>query len=228
MMQSSDALQMIFSRNAFYRRLHFLILGVFVLCLLVIGILIGIIIYLIKNPTLPLYFATDSIGRLIKIIPIDRPNMTDDEVTAWVIDAIQTTLSYDYVNFRSQLQSSQRFFTDYGWSYYMKALASSGNLLALQQDRQIVITQLFKTPNITVRGLLAGAYSWKFQMPEILVTYWKPPYDAKSKFSNALQGSVIVQRQPILQSYKGLGIVQLILLSPVATQPQEISGTAPG
>lgn len=223
-MARQDALRIVFSRNAFYRRLHFLILSAFLLSIVVIAALLGVLYFLIKNPTGPIYFATDHIGRLTEIIPVSQPNMPLENVTDWTIEAVEKAYSYDYVNYRSQLQSTQKYFTRYGWYYYMRALTFSNNLLALKDRRQIVIAQVVEPPRLVTQGLLGGAYAYKFQVP-VLVTYWNPPFNDTSKFSNPWIVSVIVQRQPTLQSYRGLGIVQMIAESAVGvqTQPQQLS-----
>lgn len=225
-MDSNDALVVVFARNSFYKRLHYLALAAFALTILVIGILMWTLYFLIKNPIHPLYFATDSVGRLIQITPVNRPNMTTDEVTAWAMEAVQSAYAYDHINFRSQLQGAQKYFTNYGWTKYMAALEASNNLLALSQRKQIVLIKIIGKPKILAEGILGGAYAWKFEMP-LLVTYWEPPYDEKSKFLNPLMATVIIQRQPILQSYKGLGIIQLIasFATTQSYQPQEISKT---
>ena len=209
MMADKDALVLIFSRNAFYRRLHFLALGAFGAILLAIGCLIWTWIYLLQNPSRPLYFATDEVSRLIEIIPVNTPNMSLDEVSAWTVEAVQSAFSYDYVNYRRQLQDAQKYFTNYGWRNYMIALSLSNNLRALTVRRQIVIAQVIGKPKLVLEGLLSGAYAWKFEMP-ILVTYSAPPYDGTKQYNNALTISVIVQRQDILRGYKGLGILQII------------------
>jgi len=208
-MEAKDALIMIFARNAFYRRLHFLALAAFGLSVLVIGILCWIVIFLVSNPTHPLYFATDTVGRLIQILPANTPNMKTEDVITWTVDAVEQAYSYDYINYRAQIQGSQKYFTNYGWSKYINALSTSNNLVALNQRKLIILANVVGQPKIIAQGILSGAYAWKFELP-MLVTYAYPPYDEKSQYSNALRVSVIVQRQPGLQGYKGLGIVQLI------------------
>src|SRR3990167_2998465 len=204
-----DALVVILSRNEFYKRQYRLLLGTLFLTLLVIGVLTWILIYLIHNPPKPLYFAADKMGRLIEEKSLMQPNMTTQEVTAWVIEVVQSALSYDFVNYRSELQQAQKYFTSYGWQQYMDALNASNNLVALTSRKMVVMAQVVETPKIITEGQLSDSYAWKFQMP-VLVTYWLPPFDDKSKFYNPLDVTVIVQRQPLLQSYKGLGILQLI------------------
>lgn len=222
-MEGNDALQLVFTRNAFYKRLHYLALGAFGLTLLVILILAWILFYVVRNPGFPLYFATDSIGRLIQIVPVDKPNMPTDDVAKFAVEAGEAAFSYDFVNYRAQLQSAEKYFTRYGWQQYMKALRDSNNILALTNRKQIVIAAAVDKPKLVKEGVLGGAYAWRFDVP-VLVTYWLPPYDDSSKSLNALTLSMIVQRQPILEGYKGLGVVQVIAQFAESTnEPREIT-----
>jgi intracellular multiplication protein IcmL len=222
-MAERDALVLIFSRNAFYKRLHYLVLGALGLCLVVICILISLLMHLFKNPTHPLYFASDNVSRLLQIVPVSNPNMPISEVIIWSIDAVQSAYSYDFINYRSQLQMAQRYFTNYGWTNYMKALRASNNLVGLADRQMVSNAQVIGKPKVLAEGILGGAYAWKLQMP-VLVTYSLPPYDEKSKFSDALVVTVLVQRQAELDGYKGLGVVQMIasLLSSPSDQTQDI------
>lgn len=204
-----DALIMVSLRNEFYRRKFYFVFSIFLLALVVIGILVGVLVYLIKHPTHPLYFVTDEVSRLIQDVPRNVPNMSTDDVANWTINAVESAYSYDFVNFRLQFQNAQKYFTDYGWRSYMNGLVASNNLVALKQRKYVIIANVVEKPKLLVEGVLAGAYAWKFQLP-VLVTYLSPPYDDKSKFQNPLILTVIVQRQSILTSYNGLGIVQMI------------------
>lgn len=218
-MNGNDALILIFSRNAFYKRLHFLALGAFGLCVIIIVILILMLAYLLRNPPHPLYFATDNVGRLVQVVPVNTPNMSQEDVTAWAVEAVEAAFSYDFINYRAQLQDAEKYFTSYGWTKYMNALTLSGNLRALTVRKQIVLADVIGTPKITRQGLLGGSYAWMFDMP-LLVTYMMPPYDGQpgdAQYSNALTVSIIVQRQKVLEGYKGLGIVQLVASAPTAT-----------
>jgi intracellular multiplication protein IcmL len=223
-MASNDAMVLIFARNAFYRRLYHLMLGAFGLSLLAIIVLSVMIVFLTRNPVHPIYFATDNVSRLIQVVPVGRPSLTPEEMIAWVEDAVEGAYSYDYLNYPGQLQAAQKYFTNYGWKKYLAALAESNNLVALKERKMIVTAKVAAKPTILKEGILAGSYAWQYQMP-VLVTYLLPPYDGSKKFANALNVTVIVQRQPALEGYKGIGIVQLIakLESSSSSQPREIS-----
>jgi intracellular multiplication protein IcmL len=204
-----DALIMVHFRNQFYKKKFRFSLFVLFLNLITIAVLIGVLVYLLRNPTRPLYFPTDDVSRLIQYIPINVPNMSTDDVAAWTIDAVENTLSYDFVNYRLQIQNSQKYFNEVGWRNYMAGLTKSNNLLALTQRKYIVIAKVVDKPKLKVEGMLAGAYAYKFELP-VLFTYLYPPFDDKSKFTNAVYLDVVVMRQDILSSYKGLAIAQMI------------------
>lgn len=226
-MTKQDALVTVFTRNAFYKRLHYLVLLAFSLSIVVIAILIGIIVFLIKNPTQPLYFATDEIGRLIQDVPLNQPNMSPEQLVAWVTEAVQSANSYDYINYRSQLQNTQKYFTDYGWQSFLQGLTASQNLVSVTKLDLIVLGKVVNQPELLTQGILGNAYAWRFKVP-LLVTSMAPPYDDRSKSAIPFVITVIVQRRSILESYKGLGIVQYISEQAASSQPAEISLTPTG
>ncbi len=204
-----DALVLVHTRNQFYRKKFRFVLSVYVLSLIANIVLLSMIVYLIKNPTKPLYFAADSIGRLLPNIPPSVANMTNQDVVNWTIEAVESAYSYDFINYRSQLQNSQKYFTDYGWRTYMDALRKSNNLVALKERQYVIVAKVVGPLKLIRQDLIQGSMAWKFEMP-VLITYLTPPFAEKDKFTNAWIISVIVQRQNILQSYKGLGIIQSI------------------
>jgi intracellular multiplication protein IcmL len=213
-----DALSMIFMRNQFYKEKYFLGLSVVLLGLIIIALLGGMLNYLINNPSQPLYFVTDSAGRFVQDLPGQTPNMSSADVAVWTTTAVEAAYSYDFMNYRGQLQDAQKYFTEYGWRNYKASLQASNNLNALQVRKMVVVAKVIGVPKLVAEGPLGktGTYAYKFDMP-LLVTYNLPPYNGTKKFENALIVTVIVQRQNILSSYKGLGIVQMVATAPQAS-----------
>jgi len=208
-LDSNDALVLVYLRNEFYRKRYHAAVGLWFLTLFCIGVLVSILVYMVKNPTHPLYFTTDAVGRLLPDEPVQIAGFTTQQVADWVVHGVEAAYSYDFVNYRAQLQDAQKYFTPYGWSGYMRALASSDNLLALARYKYVVIAKVVSPPVLVTQGTLGGAFAWKFQMP-VLVTYQQPPYDGKIGFQNPLLVTVTVQRQDLLRSFGGLGILQMI------------------
>lgn len=210
-----DALVTVHQRNDFYRTKYQLAFGIFLLSVVIIFILAGILFYLVKHPTRPLYFVADPEGRLLKNIPNTDPNMTTDAVMVWATEAIEAAFTYDFVNYRAQLQNAQKYFSDFGWRTYMNTLTSSKNLVGLTKRQLVFIAKVTGKPKVVIQGMLGGAYAWKFEMP-LLVTVLQPPaYDDATSFRNPFVVNVIVQRQNLLQSYKGLAVIQIIITNAV-------------
>lgn len=222
--QSDDVLVLVHLRNAFYRGKFRFVFALYMLSLIANAVLIGMIIYLWKHPTEPLYFPADKIGRLIQVVPLQEPNMSTQDIANWAVEAVEAAYSYDFMNYHQQLQDAQKYFTDYGWRNYMKALAASNNLNALTQRKFVIIAKVVEPPKLLVQGMLGGSDAWKFQMA-VLMTYLMPPFSDKSKFENPLIITVVVQRQDILQSYKGLGVIQLIANIAGTSAPSSSAGS---
>src|SRR5690349_3233681 len=124
-----QAAELIILRNAFYRtRLHF-VFFLWVLSVLGMIVLCSIVFSFIRHPIQPVYFPVDHAGKLIKEVPITQQNLSDLSVTAWVKNAVEVAYSYDFVNYRAQLQNAQQYFFENGWQQYMRGLTQSGNLV---------------------------------------------------------------------------------------------------
>ncbi len=225
-MEINDPLVLVYTRNAFYRRLYYLAFAAYILSVIVIVILSSVLVYLYRHPTRPLFFATDNVGRLIHVVPVNIPNMTFDEVTAWTNEAIETSFSWDYINYRAQLQNAEKYFTSAGWNQFMNTVKASNNLVALVDRQYIIQAKVVGQGKLDRQGILGGSFAWKFTDIPMLVTYSMPPFDEQHQFSNALNVTIIVQRQQALQGYKGLGVVQMIATlaqAPNSNVPQELS-----
>ncbi|HVE45068.1 MAG TPA: DotI/IcmL/TraM family protein [Gammaproteobacteria bacterium] len=212
-MDVKDPLVLIFTRNAFYKRMHYLALGLFGLCLLVVIALLCLLVFIFKNPSPSIYFPTDKVGRLIRVPPVNVPYFKTEEVAQWATKAIEAAFSYNYVNYRQQLQDAQKYFTHFGWEMYMKTLTASNNLLAIKERKMVAVAHATMAPRLLKEGKLGNAYGWQFEVP-ILLTYQQPPYDDNSLFYNNLNVTVLIRREQIQEGDQGLGIVKIIGAAP--------------
>src|SRR5580700_4516369 len=115
----SDALVLVQLRNAFYKKKFHFVLGIYALSLMIIAILISIIIFLKATQAKPHYFVADEVGRLMKDIPLNDLNMSSDELLDWAVNAVLAANSFDFINYRHQLQDAQKYFMDESWATYM-------------------------------------------------------------------------------------------------------------
>lgn len=210
---STDALQLVLLRNAFYKKKFHLMLGIAILTVVVIIFLCSLLMYLLSNSTRPLYFVANDEGILIHESPLNLP-FPIEQATAWTVEAIEAANSFDYVNYRSQLQNSQKYFADASWTEYMKGLTASRNLSAVIESREVWITKVIQPPVVTKIAVINGEYVWRFELfvKETRLTPKPPAYTntPTSSSSATYKITAVVQRKPLLQSYKGMAVLTMI------------------
>lgn len=203
---ATDALIAVALRNKFYRDGQRKLVTALIISALCNFILAGILIYLVTHPPAPSYFATSISGRITPLFPLNEPNQSDSAVLQWANQAAIAAFTYNFVNYRNELQSSSGFFTAEGWSQFLTALQESNNLDAVKAKKLIVSAVATRAPIILQKGLLNDKYSWRIQMP-LLVTY-----QSASEFSQ--QNNVVtmlITRVSTLNSPRGIGISQFVV-----------------
>jgi intracellular multiplication protein IcmL len=201
-----DALTAVKLRNEFYRdgqRKMVLGLLISILTNIVLG---GMLAYLLTHPPKPKYFATSINGRITPLFPLNEPNQSDSAVLQWANQAAIAAFTYNFVNYRDELQAASGFFTGEGWQQFLTALQQSNNLDAVKAKKLIVSAVATRAPIILQKGVLNGHYSWRVQMP-LLVTY-----QSASEFSqqnNVL--TMLITRVSTLNSPRGIGIAQFVV-----------------
>lgn len=203
---AEDALTMVALRNNFYRDGQRRLVLALLLSILVNLIMVVFTVYLLTHPPAPKYFATSINGRITPLYPLNEPNQSDSAVLQWANQAAIAAFTYNFVNYRDELQASSGFFTAEGWNQFLTALQQSNNLDAVKAKKLIVSAVATRAPIILQKGILNGTYSWRVQMP-ILVTY-----QSASEFSQ--QNNVVtmlITRISTLNSPRGIGIAQFIV-----------------
>lgn len=203
---AEDALAAVALRNDFYRDGQRKLIIVLLFSVLINFTLSAMLIFIVTHPPPPKYFATSINGRITPLFPLDEPNQSDAAVLQWANQAAIAAYSYNFVNYRSELQAASGFFTADGWSQFLNALKQSNNLEAVKAKKMVVSAVATMAPVILQKGLLNGRYAWRIQMP-ILVTY-----QSASEFSQ--QNNVVtllVTRISTLNSPRGIGISQFVV-----------------
>ncbi|MDI9817883.1 MULTISPECIES: type IVB secretion system apparatus protein IcmL/DotI [unclassified Legionella] len=203
---AEDALTTVATRNAFYRDGQRKIMVILLISILMNILLASLLAYLLTHPPAPKYFATSINGRITPLFPLNEPNQSDSAILQWANQAAIAAFTYNFVNYRQELQASSGFFTSEGWSQFLNALQQSNNLDAVRAKKLIVSAVATRAPIILQKGILNGRYSWRVQMP-ILVTY-----QSASEFSQ--QNNVVtmlITRVSTLNSPRGIGISQFVV-----------------
>ena len=191
--QNNQGLELVLSRNAFYRDAYRRVVFVLVLLFLINTGLIGTILIQFFNPPAPQYFATTADGRVINTHTLSDPVVSNAFVTQWTANAVRKAFSVDYVHWRKQLQDASANFTPDGWRYFLDALKASNNLNTLQARKMVSSATLTAAPQITGEMVVDGHYAWKVEMP-LLITYTD---GGESPITMPWRVSIIVIRVPV-------------------------------
>ncbi|WP_218814853.1 type IVB secretion system apparatus protein IcmL/DotI [Rickettsiella endosymbiont of Dermanyssus gallinae] len=201
-----DALQVVKLRNDFYRDNYRKVVAALLLSFFIVLTLAGALFYIVTHPPAPRYFATSNDGRLVPLIPFDRPNLTNSTVLEWSNTAATAAYSYNFVNYREALQQAADYFTPEGRQMFFNAVKSSNNLQAVIAKKLIVSAVATGVPVVLEQGVMLGRYTWKVQIP-MLITF-----QSASQFSQqSVTVTMLIVRVSPLTSPRGIGIAQFIV-----------------
>lgn len=201
----NEAFNTVHLRNEFYRDNYRRVLLVLLLSMIINLGLGGILFYIVSHPPQPKYFATSVSGRITPIVALDEPNQSDSSVRQWAVQAAIAAYSYDWVNYKPQLEAASEYFTPDGWRKFIKALGDS-NTIDLVKAKHIVVSSVVTgAPIVLEKDVLNGRYSWRIQMT-LVVTYESA--SEFSQFNNVI--TLLVTRISTLNSPRGIGIAQFV------------------
>src|ERR1700738_2595763 len=103
-MLDEDAIEVVRLRNNFYRDGYRRVLSALLIMVLINIILVSILGYLVTHPAKPQYFATTRDGKILRLFPLSEPAITTSELLQWAATAATAANTYNFVNYRKELQ----------------------------------------------------------------------------------------------------------------------------
>lgn len=203
--QTDDAAVLVRLRNEFYRDNYHRILVVLLIAFLTILFLIGALTYVVTHPPQAKYFATNRSGRIVPLVALDKPNLSKTAILQWANTAAVAAFTYNFVNYRQELQAASEFFTPTGWTAFIQSLNQSRNLAAVRAKNLVVSAVATGAPVILQEGVVSGRYSWRVQIP-IIVTF----QSGSQVTQQSLIVTMLIARISTLNSPRGIGIAQFI------------------
>lgn len=206
-MANNSAQEVVIRRNQFYVDGYRNLLKTVIIMGIAIVILLISNFYFARDREQPQYFATTHDGRLVPLTPLSQPNLSTATLLTWVTEAVTSTHTYDFKNYRKQFQDNSIYFTPKAWEEFQKAVVNSGNLEALKQKRLIASAYAAGAPVILRQGEIPSGYAWSVQFPFNVV------YEGggRERIEQKLLASVIVTRVSVLDDPKGIAIAQMTI-----------------
>jgi intracellular multiplication protein IcmL len=200
------ALESVVTRNLFYRDGYRNLIKIAILeGMAIVALLIALAITISVSRPQDRFFATTSDGRLIRMVPLDEPNMNDAAVISWAARAGSDVMTFGFHDYQKRLQDSSAYFTRRGWQNFTEALDRSRVIEGIQQSQRIVTAAPKSAPTIEQQGLVDGVYRWVVDLP-LIVTY----QSGTNTQSDTINVQLVIVRVSTLDSSSGVGIQQWI------------------
>lgn len=162
--------------------------------------------YIFLTPPPPVYFPTSQSGRLTPLYPLNAPNQADASVLQWSSQAAIDVFTYNYVNWRTELEADSGYFTANGWETFVNFLKQTNIIGKVVTGKLVVTAQPTLAPYFSRRGILNGVYAWRVQMP-IVATYQGLTMPTQENYMI----SMLIIRVPASISPNGIAIDQFIV-----------------
>lgn len=198
--------QMVALRNqsvyAIYRKVISLTMVTVVMAVISVGTAVHF-----KNKKIPpKYVPVSETGVVVQPVPLNKPNQDNGTVAEYALKAIRAVNTYDYINWRDQLQNASVYFTPDGWGDYVKQFGAVDTIKAVQDRRMIVSVQPTGEVKV-VRQAVAenGTYVWVLEAP-IEITYTAHTSSLSGGTTQRGLVTLYIIRQPTTVNPKGIGI----------------------
>lgn len=206
--QDMDGLSKVVLRNEYYRDGYRLALRVAVVQSFIIIGLIAAMFFVIKvHQPENRYFATTEDGRLIPMVSLTQPNLSNPALMSWVAQSATEVMTFGFNDYRRRLQEASRNFTRRGWESFTGALQEARIIESIEKNSQVISAAPRGAPVLQSEGVIDGQYQWVVQIPMAL------SYQSGSKTrSDNWIVTIVVVRVPRLESPNGVGIAQWIAI----------------
>ena len=201
----NDALNVVKLRYEFYRDGYRSILGLVIISVIVNSMLAYSVYYMASNPQPARYFATSPDGHIIPIKPLNEAVYATAEILAWSTNLAITAYSYDYVNYRTDLQSLASSFTSEGWSNFLTALKGSRMLDTVMSQKLVMKAEPTGAPIVQQQGVLNHRYAWKITIP-MLITLT----GTNNNIQQIVKVDMLIQRVSLVNNPKGVAVSSFI------------------
>jgi|GEM_PF-6692301 len=163
-------------------------------------------VWIETHPPLPTYFATSQTGRIVPLVPLDVPYVTDHTVIAWAMQKVSDAMSFSALNYRRDLQRARQYFTAGGFQGFLDGLKAHAELKAIR-ERNLMLSTIPTGAGVVVwQGRLPnGIYAWKVQFPVKMI------FRSSSAINeHKYLATVLIQRAVTLKNPSALSIENIV------------------
>lgn len=188
-----------------------------VITLLAIALIISIIgnLALLPNPPRYRYIPISTSGLVLPQVPLNQANHDDQFVIDWTIDAVTRLYSFDFMNYRAQLQDARKNLTERGFENFQASMKESNNWTSIMRNNFVLTAVPTGAGRIVDKGLVNGNFTWTVQFPMLVSYRSSAPMKNGNKaedriLSDAMNMTITVTRVGVFLNHTGLGIKYIV------------------
>lgn len=190
--------------NNFYKIYQPRFIIVLMGAILVTMIWAGIVVFQVYRRPLPTFYAIQPNGEKMLLQPQDIPNLTSETILRFASKAAVAAYTFDFVNYRSEIEAVRPYFTSAGWKGYTESVAQV--IKGITASKLFISAVVNAPPIIANQGEMSGVYGWQIQVP-LLVTYQSAQNSEQSKYTVL----ITLIRVPTTIDPTGVGIDQFVM-----------------
>lgn len=204
------------ARNAAVHLIYRRLIGVALVAVLAAAASIVSLVLVVGKPVPPQYIPVTEDGKLLPLVPLDKPNMDNGSIGTFALEAIHAINTYDYINYRDQMSQAESFFSAEGWKRFLAAFTASQTINAVVDRKMIVSVR----PTADIQFVSefvqaqAGVYVWRLAIP-VEITYSAHAHLSNGNPDNGSRQrgtiSLFISRVPPTVNPRGVAIQSYIL-----------------
>jgi len=157
--------------SLFYSRLvNKKLFGVLVVMSFGLLVSVGINAFLFMRKEPPVYFASSSDGKLVRMVPLTSPIRSERWLIEWSGRLVIDSLTMDFVHYRDTFVRIQSRFLPGTFQTFANSFAGNGTKQFILDNKLNTSVVLEKSPVIVASGIINGQRAWKIQVP-VMITY---------------------------------------------------------
>ena len=197
-------------RNGFYRDVakKMIKVSIILAIALIVSIVLNVVQVLMRPK--PEYFAITHDGRLIPMLPLSDPLVSEERVLSFAQQVAQASFIFDFQNYRAQFTNllSRQFYTKAGYASFQNAINQS-TLLEKVISKKLVVSAVVPAAPVVTREWDDGpVHKWRIEMPLSLTLQGQE----QSAGSMELILALVVERVPLVDAPAGIGVSQIIAI----------------
>ncbi len=145
--------------------------------------------------------------RFIPLVPLDKPYVTTDGLTAWAAVTMEKTMGLTFVNWKGELSSVEGDYTSQAFRQLLAGLKKSGYLATVVNKRVDARAIPVEAPYVVQSGVIKGVHAWILNM-KMQITYSGTTGDIGTQ---VFPVKMVVQRANVDKYPSGIVIRQVII-----------------